>query len=74
MKHTNEIKAAQIRAAAALTASLLQHVAPRWDEGRMTVEGLSSFAIDLYNDVLEGVIERTQEVYQAQSEDSATPA
>ena len=58
-----ETQAAQIQAAAALTASLLEHVAPKWEAGRITVEGVSSFAIELYADILKGIIEQTNMAY-----------
>ena len=63
---SKEIQAAQIAAAASLTSALLQHVAPKWEEGRVTVEGLSSFAIDMYTDILEGIISQTEKAYEDQ--------
>ena len=67
MNSSDELKSAQIRAAADLTASALGHVAPKWEEGRLTVEGLSSFAIDLYTDILKAVIRQTEQVYDVRS-------
>lgn len=63
MSTSDELKAAEIRAAADLTAAVLEHVAPKWESGRVTVEGLSSFAIDLYTDILEGIISQTKQAY-----------
>jgi hypothetical protein len=67
MDISDELKAAQIRAAADLTAAVLGHVAPKWEEGRLTVEGLSSFAIDLYANILEGITRQTSQVYSRQN-------
>ena len=63
MSTSDELKAAEIRAAADLTAAVLEHVAPKWEAGRVTVEGLSSFAMDLYTDILEGIINQTKQAY-----------
>lgn len=60
MESSDELKAAQIRAAADLTASALGHIAPKWEEGRVTVEGLATFAIDLYEDILRGIITKSE--------------
>ena len=62
MAVNQQIHAAQIQAAAALTASVLGHVAPKWDEGRATVQGLSTFALDLYKDILDGIMTHTQQL------------
>jgi hypothetical protein len=47
MNVSDELKSAQIRAAADLTSSALGHIALKWEEGRVTEEGLSGFAIEL---------------------------
>ena len=64
MKTSKEIQCAQIQAAAALTASLLEHVAPKWEAGRVTVDGVSSFALELYADILQGIITQTDIAYE----------
>ena len=64
METSQEIKSAQIQAAAMLTASLLEHVAPKWEAGRVTVEGVSGFALELYADLLKGVISHTEAAYE----------
>ena len=67
MDISDELKSAQIQAAASLTASALGHIAPMWKEGPVTVEGLSSFAIDLYTDILKAIVRQTEQVYKSGS-------
>ncbi len=66
MDISDELKSAQIEAAAYLTASVLGHITPKWEEGRVTVEGLSSFAIELYTDMLKAIIRQTEQVYKGE--------